>query len=542
MTRATGHRGTSDIGGATVTTVRVLGVLAAFTGVEHGIGEISQGPVAPPALVFESWPHVAAFEPLNGEPAMSLVPNLLISGVLSALVALVLGAVAFCHPHRGRLLIRLSLLLLLVGGGFGPPLLGVLAGLLATRDGAHRPDNGPRPTTRFGAGLWPWPLLAATGSFLALVPGTTLLYAASGSDLSALVAVLTLGAFTATALAMWTARARDRLTAGWEPAPSPTRCAGQRHPPGPAATLQALHPSRPATAAFHGDRRPRRIFRLWAALWSTIVSVLFLAVTALTLTLWATDPDYVETTPLTDLGFFALGAVIATGFLSQLRAHPPVTGVHQAALATVALAATGLLGRRIEPFLGALLILAALSVLAALHPARTMLLRLERPHGQPVSAALTALVVVVAVPAVWQATRLLDAAAAAGPSCFLGQCARGDRLAELAAALVTVVLVGLLAALQPAAARLPLWVAGAVAILIGAASAALPDVTGSLGMTGGAALIGWGGLFIAVGEHEHHHDGHQPPPEAPLASSRRRAGPDRERNLAETHHTRKDVR
>lgn len=257
-----------------------------------------------------------------------------------------------------------------------------------------------------------------------------------------------------------------------------------------------------ATERPGGTVRPRRTFRLWAAMWSITASTLFLAVTALTLILWATDPGYTETTPVTDLGFFALGAAIAVGFASQLRARPPVTGVHQAVLATLALAAAGLLGRRIEPLVGALTILVALTVLTALHPARSAVLHPGRPPGQPVSVALLALVVVVAAPAVWQATRLLDAAVAAGPSCFLGQCVRGDRLAELAAALVAVVMLGLVAALRPAVARLPLWAAGGTAILIGASSLALPAATGSLGTAGGAALLGWGGLFIAVGEHQ----------------------------------------
>lgn len=197
---------------ATAATVRVLGALAAFTGVEHGLGEISQGPGRPPAPVFESWPHVAAFDPLDGEPAMSLVPDLLLSGVLSVAVALALGWVALRlpdRPHCGLLLLGLSLVLLLVGGGFGPPVVGALAGLLAIRVDTP-PARPPGPGTRLGALLWPWPLVAATVCFFGLVPGTAVLHALSGKTYPAFVSVLTLGAFTATALAIWTARARDR--------------------------------------------------------------------------------------------------------------------------------------------------------------------------------------------------------------------------------------------------------------------------------------------------------------------------------------------
>jgi hypothetical protein len=48
--------------------------------------------------VFESWWHVSAFDPLAGEAAMSLVPDLLVSGVASALVALVLGVATAAVP------------------------------------------------------------------------------------------------------------------------------------------------------------------------------------------------------------------------------------------------------------------------------------------------------------------------------------------------------------------------------------------------------------------------------------------------------------
>lgn len=198
-------------GAATCTTVRVLGVLAAFTGIEHGIGEVTQGWAAPSAVVFESWPHVDAFDPLNGEPAMSLVPNLLVSGVLSIVVALLLGLTALRadRAHVGVTLIGLSLALLLVGGGFGPPLLGVLIGLLTLRiDAPTSRQSGP--VVRAVARTYPWPLAVAVVGFVGLVPGTALTQLVVDRDLSTLVATLTLGAFAGTAFAMWSARARDR--------------------------------------------------------------------------------------------------------------------------------------------------------------------------------------------------------------------------------------------------------------------------------------------------------------------------------------------
>ncbi len=111
----------------------------AFAGVEHGVGEILQGPVAPAGLAIESWPDVKAFEILGGEPALTVIPNLLVSGVLAVIVALTLGiwSVMFVERRYGGLvLISLSVLLLLVGGGFGPVLMGIILGIAATRIGA----------------------------------------------------------------------------------------------------------------------------------------------------------------------------------------------------------------------------------------------------------------------------------------------------------------------------------------------------------------------------------------------------------------------
>jgi hypothetical protein len=58
------------------------------------------------------------------------------------------------------------------------------------------------------------------------------------------------------------------------------------------------------------------VFRVWAAVWSGIVTFTFVGVTVLTLALWLTDPDYAETTPVVDLSFFALGAIIGLGLAS----------------------------------------------------------------------------------------------------------------------------------------------------------------------------------------------------------------------------------
>lgn len=147
---------------ATKITVSTLGVLAGLSGIEHGLGEVLQGNVAPPGIVFQSWPNSALFSILNGEPAMSIVPNLLVTGILAMIMSsifLVWAAVFIEKRHGGLILILLSIAVLLVGGGFGPFLLGLVLGLAATRINAPLPGWGnhiPAGLRQLLDSLWPW--------------------------------------------------------------------------------------------------------------------------------------------------------------------------------------------------------------------------------------------------------------------------------------------------------------------------------------------------------------------------------------------------
>lgn len=189
----------------------------------------------------------------------------------------------------------------------------------------------------------------------------------------------------------------------------------------------------------------RATFVVWARIWSAVFAVMFVGVTALTISLWLTDPEYTETTPVSDLSFLALGAIIGLGFVSQLwTPEHNIAGVQQAIVGIVALGAAGLIGDRIEPLVGSLLFLFAAAILLTLHPARQDFFR---RRGR-MSAPLGALSIVALGPGVWYAASMLALAADAGPSCFFGECAHGDRFAEMAAAAISIVLVGLLAAMR----------------------------------------------------------------------------------------------
>ncbi|GAA0247440.1 hypothetical protein GCM10010492_53890 [Saccharothrix mutabilis subsp. mutabilis] len=202
------------VGPATRRTVAVLGVVAGFAAVEHGVGEIVQGPVAA-GPVIESWPDVEAFEVLDGEPAMTLVGNMLLSGVLTIVVALVFSlwcARSVARPRDGAVIVALSVLLLLVGGGFGPPLVGLLLGVAVMSGDVTkgRARSLARPVGR----LWRPALVVAVAAYLALFPGTVLVRWALGVGSPVTVAVLAVLAFAALTTALVAAVGRDRAGAG----------------------------------------------------------------------------------------------------------------------------------------------------------------------------------------------------------------------------------------------------------------------------------------------------------------------------------------
>ena len=137
--------------------------------------------------------------------------------------------------------------------------------------------------------------------------------------------------------------------------------------------------------------------------------------------------------------------------------------------------------------------------MVVLHPARRQLLA----AGGVVSRPLAALGAVAVIPAVAYATAMLDRARAAGPSCFLGRCAEGDRFAETAALAVAVVLVALLASLRTSGWMLPAWCAGITATVLGATSLVFPRELGALGGPWAVAAVVWGAACIGTGYTPH---------------------------------------
>jgi len=201
---------------ATRITVSTFGALAGLMGIEHGIGEILQGNIAPSGIVILSWPESELFRILSVEPAMTIVPNLLASGILAILFSLVflVWAVVFVQRKNGGLvMIILSIVMLLVGGGFGPPLLGIIIGVAATRINAPLTwwrahlSVGSR---RFLGKLWPWFFVISLISWLLLFPGSILLdYFLAVRNPELLISLFFFSAFGTLLLTIFTGFAHD---------------------------------------------------------------------------------------------------------------------------------------------------------------------------------------------------------------------------------------------------------------------------------------------------------------------------------------------
>lgn len=203
---------------ATHTTVAVLGTVAGMAGIEHGVGEIQQamrGRRDPGAVVIESWPDTPAFALLDGEPAMTILPDLLVTGLLAILfsLAFIVWAVWFTpRRHGGWVLIAISVAMLLFGAGFGPPLIGLILGATATRINAPLTwwrTTLPASVRRALSATWPWALGLCVLAWLLAFPGMVLLAHFGGVQESNIMFVLAPAMFLFLFLAVAAAFARD---------------------------------------------------------------------------------------------------------------------------------------------------------------------------------------------------------------------------------------------------------------------------------------------------------------------------------------------
>ncbi len=206
---------------ATTITATVFGIIVGLAGFEHAIGELSQGDASLPGPVFASWPDSPAFAIVSGEPALSLLPTYLASGLASLLVSLLVlaWAIGLAGVRRGGIaLLALSIALLLVGGGFGPPLVGIIVGLADlknhSRFGFVRRFSGA-PAFRALSSSWERVLRVGILAWLLVMPGLPLFgqfFGAAGHD--AIVYAVIFFAFAMLFFSILAAYARDCVKSG----------------------------------------------------------------------------------------------------------------------------------------------------------------------------------------------------------------------------------------------------------------------------------------------------------------------------------------
>ena len=141
-----------------------FGIAAGIAGIEHGYFEILQGDSRPESLMIASMgPPCEPTEIWNAcEPAMTIIPNFLVTGILAIFfgLAILIWSVAFIQrKNAGVVLILLSMALLLFGGGLFPPLIGIVGGIAGLKINKSLGDKQPGRILQLTTRLWPWPLV-----------------------------------------------------------------------------------------------------------------------------------------------------------------------------------------------------------------------------------------------------------------------------------------------------------------------------------------------------------------------------------------------
>ena len=109
-----------------------------FSGINHGIFEILQGNTPTNSLVISAIGEAQRFWSEGHEPAFSIIPNFMLTGVLSIIVGLtlVIWSIWFLPSKHGRsVYLGLFILSFLVGGGIGQVFFFLPAWAFATRMG-----------------------------------------------------------------------------------------------------------------------------------------------------------------------------------------------------------------------------------------------------------------------------------------------------------------------------------------------------------------------------------------------------------------------
>jgi len=114
----------------------MFGVLVGLAGIDHGVFEILRGHQPPGDILIEAMGSEQRFWEYGTEPALTIIPSYLVTGILSIMIGIlvIIWAVAFIdRTYEAGMLMALCILLFLVGGGFAPIFMSILGNLAATQ-------------------------------------------------------------------------------------------------------------------------------------------------------------------------------------------------------------------------------------------------------------------------------------------------------------------------------------------------------------------------------------------------------------------------
>jgi hypothetical protein len=157
-----------------------LGVVFGISGMSHGFFEALQGNIPTGSMYISAIGEAHRMWPHGNEPAFTLIPNFLITGIAAMLagLAVIAWSLGFVHKKNGAtILLLLFVLLLLVGGGVAQILFFPWIWLVSTR--INKPLIWWRKIlpgniqVQLGR-LWPWCLIISLSLLLsALAIATT---------------------------------------------------------------------------------------------------------------------------------------------------------------------------------------------------------------------------------------------------------------------------------------------------------------------------------------------------------------------------------
>ena len=151
---------------ATRAVVSTFAILVGLAGIEHGFFELLQGNVAPNDMMIDAIGPGQRFWEYGVERALTIIPNFFVTGILATAFGLLvtIWASMFIDRKYGIwVLMHLTIILWLVGGGFALIFMSIIAIITATR--INKPlkwwrAHLPAFIRGFLAKLWPWSIIS----------------------------------------------------------------------------------------------------------------------------------------------------------------------------------------------------------------------------------------------------------------------------------------------------------------------------------------------------------------------------------------------